>query len=187
MTKKHIQRILIVTVLIVAGIFMLQIVGQLFIEEVIQEVSLEEPKESRVVVINEQAPYWELSDFIGQKASVSDFLGTPLVLTFWSTWNVVSADQITLFDRFLSENNTSLFKIITINNQEERSTVARFMRRGAYQVPVFLDESGEVGERYKIQTVPTTYFIDGEGIVRDVVVGPLDEGLLLEKVQIILR
>lgn len=186
MNKKQIKWILITSIIIIVGIFILQIVGKFFIKEIVQDIVIEEPKQIYGVVIGEQAPYFELSDFLGKKTALSDFFGEPIVLTFWTSWNSMAIDQINIFDRFLS-NNDPLFTIITVNNQETRNVVSQFMRRGAYQVTVFLDESGAVGELYEIRNLPTTYFIDTDGVVQDVFVGILSEELLLDKVQAILR
>jgi len=186
MNKKHIQWILITAIIVIVGIFILQIVGKLFIKEIVQDVIVEEPKQISSVVIGEQAPHFDLANFVGQKTALSDFFGQPIVLTFWTSWNSMAVDQINIFDKFLSNNNQS-FTIITVNNQETRNVVSQFMRRGAYQVTVFLDESGAVGELYEIRNVPTTYFIDRDGVVQDIFVGILSEKLLLDKVQTIIR
>lgn len=186
MNKKQIKWILITLIIIIVGIFILQIVGKLFIKEIVQDIVIEEPKQISGVVVGEQAPHFELADFVGKKTALSDFFGQPVVLTFWTSWNSMAVDQINIYDRFLSSNDP-LFTIITVNNQETRNVVSQFMRRGAYQVTVFLDESGAVGELYEIRNLPTTYFLDADGIIQDVFVGILSEKLLLDKVQTIIR
>lgn len=188
MSKKQTQWIVIIIAISFIGFLLLAFAGRFFIKEIVQDIELDRRGvENTAVAIGEKAPHFTLSDFAGQEVSVSDFLGTPLVLTFWSTWNTVSADQINIFDTYQKKEQEQLFKIITINNQEERHVVATFMRRGSYQVPALLDESGAVGELYEIQTVPTTYFIDSGGVVLDAVAGPISEKLLLEKIQTIVR
>ena len=86
-------------------------------------------------------------------------------------------------DDYLSENGENLFKIITINNQEDRSTVFNFIERGGYKIRVLLDQSGQAGESYKIKTLPTTYFLDKAGVIKDVFVGVLSERMLVDKVE----
>jgi hypothetical protein len=41
------------------------------------------------------------------------------------------------------------------------------------EVPIVRDESGDVQNLYQVRGMPTTYFVDGEGIVRAVWAGVL--------------
>ncbi len=179
---------LIVSGIIILGIFLLNTVGQRFIQEIIQEVSIEEEeRKSFGVSIGQEAPHWELLDLEDNTVTLSDFLGEPFIITFWTSWNSISADQLTIFDKYLSQNPDILFKIISINSQEDKSIVSSFIQRGGYQVPTLLDETGEIGELYKVRTLPLTYFLDKEGVIRDVFGDILSEQMLMEKVQKIIR
>lgn len=176
----YIKLSLFAVIFIGFGIFLLNAVGQLFIREVVYEVALELPSEvSGDIKIGAKAPHWELSDLAGIRHSTSDFLGKPLVIIFWTTWNPLAADQIKVLDDYLLRQDETLFEVVTINSQEERSIVANFMRRGGYRVKVMLDETGETGEEFKVQTVPLAYFLDKEGIIQDIFVGVLD-GQMIE-------
>ena len=179
---------LVVLIIIAFGIFLLSMIGESFIQEIVQEVVIEEA-ERKVFGINigQEAPHWELSDLEDNTTTLSDFLGKPLIVTFWTTWNPMSADQIKIFDEYLSQNDKGIFKIISINNQEDKSIVLNFIQRGGYEVPVLLDETGKVGELYKVRTLPITYFLDKNGIIKDVFAGALSEEMLTEKVQKIIR
>ena len=37
--------------------------------------------------------------------------------------------------------------------------------------PVLLDMKGNVAGKYNIRGIPTTYFVDGDGIIRDMQIG----------------
>ena len=99
----------------------------------------------------------------------------------------LSADQIKILDDHLAKNGEALFKIIAISSQEDRSAVANFINRGGYRVQILLDETGEVGGKYEARNLPATYFIDKNGIARDVFVGILSEKMLVEKIEQLLK
>ena len=187
-SAKYIKLLLIATAIVIVGIVFLNVAGRIFISEVIQEVEVatqeQEPLGARV---GARAPHWELPDLQGNTIALSDFLGKPLVITFWTTWNAMAADQITILDEYVSSNTQTLFEIVTINNQEDKSIVSNFIRRGEYQVQVLLDENGQVGELYQVRTLPVTYFLDADGAVKDIFVGVLSEAQLVEKTQAIIR
>ena len=179
---------LIVLGIVVLGIFLLNMVGKEFIQEIVQEVSIEEEgRKAFGIGIDEKAPHWELFDLKGNNVKLSDFLEKPLVITFWAGWNSMSADQIKIFDEYLSQHPEALFEIVSINNQEDKSIVSSFIQRGGYRVTTLLDETGEIGELYKVRTLPITYFLNKDGVIRDIFVGALSKEMLTEKVQRIIR
>jgi len=45
--------------------------------------------------------------------------------------------------------------------------------------PILLDRDGAVGNLYEIRSLPTTFFVDPDGIIQDVVIGgPMAAALL---------
>jgi len=186
--KEHVKIISAIILVAIFGFVLLSIVGRFFITEVVQEVEIKDASTKIFgTTIGEEAPHWELVNLDGKMFKTAEFLGRPVVLTFWSTWNQYSADQIRVLDNYLSVNQDSLAVIVTINSQEDRSAVSQFIKRGEYDVPVLLDESGAVSEEYRIKALPTTYFLDSDGIIVDVFVGALSEKMLVEKTESIIR
>ncbi len=45
------------------------------------------------------------------------------------------------------------------------------MKEGGADLPVLLDESGDIASRYAITGVPTAYFIDSQGRIANVKIG----------------
>jgi len=182
-TKKYFKWAGIGILILVFTIGVLSLVGSVFIEEITTDVVLTPPKKTvSTAGSGEEAPQWELAGPGGNVITLSDFSGKPLVLTFWTTWNPLAVDQLRIFDEYLSNRQAALFNIAAINNQEESGTVFNFIRRSGYQVSVILDESGAVSELYNAHTLPTTYFIDAKGTVRDIFTGVLTKDILLEKI-----
>jgi len=171
------------------GLFLLFFIGQSVVEEVVQEVVIEDMGEKKSFGINigDKAPHFELRDLEGNKNTLTNFLGEPLIITLWTTWNPLSADQIKIFDEYIARDTKPLFSIVTINNQEDKSIAENFIRRGGYKIEVLLDEDGAVGELYKVTTLPLTYFIDKDGVIQDAFTGILSERMLLEKAEKIVR
>lgn len=182
------MKTIIITLLALSiGIVALNMLGRFFISEITQEPAfVEQATVANDIGLGKPAPHFELLDLAGTEMKSSDFLGSPTVLTFWTTWNLASADQIKIFHEYITERKEKLFKIITISSQEDKSAVSSFINRGAYTVDVLLDEAGEATEAYKARNLPTTYFIDKHGIVRDIFVGTLSKAMLIKKAEKIL-
>ncbi len=178
---------LIILGLVAAGAIGLNFAGDFFLREVVKEVVIEKRPDAVAAEIGQPAPDFELADLERGGVKLSAFLGSPLILTFWATWNSASADQIKIFDDYLLDNKDPLFKIITISNQEDRSAADNFIKRGGYKVRVLLDESGATGEKYGALNLPATYFIDAKGVTRDIFIGVLSEKMLVEKSEVLLK
>ena len=92
---------------------------------------------------------------------------------------------------------------IGVNQGENVDTVARFLNEvggldrgnesstteqanGTSKFEIILDSSLEVGQRYNVQGLPLTYFIDAEGIIRGVWSGEMNSVILAERIAEIL-
>lgn len=173
--------------MLAAGVLLLNLAGNPFIREITREATVERGEESVDPRVGKSAPHFAVPDLGGVQTPLSDFLGSPVILTFWTTWNREAADQIRILDLYLAERGEALAKVIAVNSQEDRSVVASFMRRGGYRVRVLLDEKGEVGERYGARNLPRTYFIDSNGVIRKVFTGIMGEKMLVDNLEELLR
>ena len=184
----YFKRTLIGVGIVILIFFVLKMAGSFFIKGIVQEVSVKTYGIENVSAdLNREAPFFELADLNGNAVKLSDFSGGPVVVTFWATWNAQSADQIKIFDDYLIKNKNPLFKIITINNQEDKSIVSSFIKRGGYKLAVLLDEKGATGELYKARNLPVSYFLDKNGVIKDIFVGVLNERALVDKSEKIIR
>ncbi|AJY74205.1 redoxin domain-containing protein [Paenibacillus beijingensis] len=52
----------------------------------------------------------------------------------------------------------------------------------ALALPVLLDKEGEAAQKYEIRPIPSTFFINKDGIIVDGVLGALDQTLLEGKI-----
>ena len=90
-----------------------------------------------------------------------------------------------------------------VNQGERADTVARFLNEigapsgaeesstsdlagGSSEFEIVMDSSLEVGRRYNVQSLPLTYFIDAEGIIRGVWSGEMNSVILAERIAEIL-
>ncbi|MDO8521375.1 MAG: TlpA disulfide reductase family protein [bacterium] len=131
--------------------------------------------------VGEEAPYFELTDLSGNRVRLADFANTPLLLTFWSTTNSDARDQIKILDDWTASHPMALFRILTVNSLEEKSIVKSFITRGAYTAATVLDREGAVGAAYGAQTLPVSFFIDRNGIIRSVYIGLMSQKMIAER------
>jgi peroxiredoxin len=61
---------------------------------------------------------------------------------------------------------------------EDRQTVQTFVQEKGLTFPILLDEQKAVAQRYLIPGVPTSFFVNREGMIQARHVGPISEALI---------
>lgn len=119
------------------------------------------------------APGFGLQTPGGQTISLNDFRGRPVLLNFWATWCPPCRAEMPLLQR-IADNKALSEKglvVVGVDLGETPATVDAFMKSNGYSFTVVLDRDQIVGEHYNVGGIPTTFFIDKDGIIREVRVG----------------
>lgn len=61
-------------------------------------------------------------------------------------------------------------------------TLNNFLKQNNYSLPVLEDVGGSISSTWGITSVPTTFFIDADGIIRKVQVGTFDNAKQIEDI-----
>jgi peroxiredoxin len=183
---EKLKKILITLLVFILGVFLIYLVASQFFKTIEpKEITLEgEETIEGVKKIDYLAPDFELSNIKEEKIKLSDYENKIIILTFWTTWNPIAQDQLVILESYYQEIIDSKdIVLLTINNQEDKSVVTNFIRRGEYVLPILLDQEGEVGELYKITTLPATFFINKKRMVKEIYIGVLNKQEIKNKVE----
>lgn len=119
-----------------------------------------------------------LPDLQGQDVSLSQFRGKRVVLNFWATWCGPCQFEIPVLARAYKEYRDQGLEIVAVNLREHPDRVTRFVANAGMTFPVLLDANGQVAQSYFIRGIPTSVFVDEEGVIQAVHVGVLTESML---------
>jgi peroxiredoxin len=79
------------------------------------------------------------------------------------------------------------FVILAVNMLEGSAQIADFVTKGGLTFPVLVDTGGVVSELYQVKSIPTTYLLDREGVIQDVIIGgPIPRAMIESKVKALL-
>jgi len=121
------------------------------------------------------APDFLLERLDAGELRLSDLRGQPIVLNFWATWCAPCRKEIpqlvAAYNRFAPDG----LVIVGLNLQEGKGIVTPYAQDYGMKFPIAIDRDGEVGDKYHILGLPTTYFIDRHGVIRSIFIGPLLE------------
>jgi len=122
-----------------------------------------------------KAPDFELETLSGEQLKLSDLQGKKVILNFWATWCPPCKEEMPEMQEYYDEHQDEV-EILAVNLTDSESdvqTVSDYIEEYSYTYPIPLDKEATVSEEYKIFSVPTTYFIDTEGIVQQSRIGPM--------------
>lgn len=118
------------------------------------------------------APEFELELLGGGKMSPASHKGKDIViLDFWATWCPPCVEGLPTLAKIAEEFKDKNVVFYAVNQDEDEQTVQKFLKEHDLKLQVPMDKGGEVGQKYGVSGIPTTVFIDKDGVVQAVHVG----------------
>ena len=133
-----------------------------------------------------EAPDFILPSLDGQVVTLSDFEGKLVLLNFWASWCSPCRYEMPFLEEVSENLKEKGLVLLAVNIGEGPDTVEEFMREFGYSFQVLLDLNGAVASEYNKYNVygrgiPMSFFIDREGIIRDIKVGAFQSQEELEE------
>jgi len=124
----------------------------------------------------------------GELFDLRDLRGHVVVLNFWATWCAPCRAEMPALQGVYDRRKGDGLALIGVNQMEQPADISPFLEKYALTFPVALDVTGDWNQRYQVRALPTTFFINRQGVIRDVVIGgPMDPALLDSKIAALLR
>ena len=76
--------------------------------------------------------------------------------------------------------------VLGVDQLESPPVVARFVEEFGLTFPIPMGDDGKVSAAYQARALPTSFFIDADGVIRDTFTGPMSSGLIESKLEMIL-
>ncbi len=136
------------------------------------------------------APDFTLDTLDGGRVTLSELRGKIVVVNFWTTWCPPCRTETPALEKAYEqyENSEVLILGVNLTNQDSVSAVESFAREFELTYPLLLDRDGSVGYLYQVNGLPTTYFINREGVIRTVLVGgPMSETFIRSKIEALVK
>ncbi|MFC1873095.1 TlpA family protein disulfide reductase [Chloroflexota bacterium] len=119
-----------------------------------------------------QAPPFQLVNLEGTTVTLEDYAGHVVFLNFWATWCPPCRLEMPFIDELASSPAyQGKVAFVTINGGESSTTVTDFMEKHGYDFTVLLDTDMSVSQIYNVRSIPSTFIIDNNGIVKHTQVG----------------
>jgi len=131
-----------------------------------------------------RAPNFDLKKLPRGTAKLSDFKGNIVILNFWAVWCDACVEELP-YIQAVSDNwsgNDLVVLAVADNKDETFDTVTQFIQQEGYSFRVLYDSAGEAKNLYNLTMWPTTFFIDRNGIIKEIKVGSFENQAQIENI-----
>ncbi len=134
--------------------------------------------------VGDVAPNFTLTTLDGKQVSLSDYRGKPVMLNFWYATCPGCLAEIPGMQQFYASQRAAGkdLVILGINSVDDAQSARQFVQQEGMTYAIVMDNGGQVATLYSLTATPTSYFIDRQGIIRSVYVGPISVATLQQRV-----
>jgi len=129
--------------------------------------------------VGTDAPDFELESLAGGEVRLSQFRGQPVLLVFGATWCPPCRAEAPLIQDAHEEYSNLV--VLLVDMEEDADIVQGYVDEMNLTHLVLLDLNGLVSQKYHVNAIPASFFIDDEGVIRALEVGQLTSAALAEK------
>ena len=132
------------------------------------------------------APDFTLETLDGSSIKLSDLRGQVVLINFWASWCSPCRAEMPAIDAVYRKYQSAGFAVLAVNatNQDTEAAARLFVQQLGLTFPILFDRDGAVSRQYRLQGLPSSYFVGRDGLIRDLVIGgPMNETTIASKVE----
>lgn len=118
----------------------------------------------RPVQVGRPAPDFELQGVDGQMHKLSEYRGKAVMLNFWATWCTPCKIEMPHLSNTQQAFQQQL-TVLGVSSEEQPATVTAFLGQNPLPFPILVDQTGDISRQYRVEGLPTTFFIGPDGTV----------------------
>lgn len=137
--------------------------------------------------VNFPAPDVQLTNLSGQPVAISDFRGQVILYNAWATWCPPCKEEMPTLQAYYEAYKANGFVIIAIEDGQPIEEVRAFVDEHRLTFPVWPDPQHKATTAFRTNSLPTSFVIDRDGVVRLTWTGAISRARLEEYVTPLLK
>ncbi|HLF80347.1 MAG TPA: TlpA disulfide reductase family protein [Anaerolineales bacterium] len=136
------------------------------------------------------APDFTLELLGGGEVTLSELRGKGVVINLWASWCPPCRAEMPAIQQVYEKAKGRGLAVLAVNTtfQDSERAAAAFIQELGLTFLVPLDRDGTVSRQYQLRALPSTFFVDREGVIRKVIIGgPMSEATIQTAVEEILE
>lgn len=134
----------------------------------------------------QQTPNFELIDLEGNTINLKDTLGKIRIVDFWATWCPPCRAEIPHFNALVAKYPDLVILGVALD-QEGPEVVKSFAKEFDIQYPILMGTTQAIKAFGKIESIPTTFVIDQDGLIIKKYVGYRSQSVFESDIQALLK
>jgi len=121
------------------------------------------------VEAGDPAPPFEAALLEGEGSlDLASYRGKVVYLDFWASWCPPCLTSLPVLETLRKEFPEERFQVVAVNLDTDTRKALRFLEKIRVGYPSATDPKGRIPASYGLETMPTSYLIDADGVVRHV-------------------
>jgi cytochrome c biogenesis protein CcmG/thiol:disulfide interchange protein DsbE len=133
---------------------------------------------------SDQSPL--LTDLDGKPIRLADFAGRPLWIVFWTTWCTPCQQEASHIRAAYHAHRADDLAVLAVDIQEPAAAVREYALSHQLDYVIGLDPAAAVKDLYGAWGLPSHFFLDGNGVIRDRYFGQMTAELMEEHLRAII-
>lgn len=130
--------------------------------------------------VGDPAPGFTVTTMDGRKVSLASLKGHPVWITFGATWCTACRAEAPDIQQEWNAKKGGGLELLAVFISEDAATVRGYSNRLGLKFPMVSDPDTTLGSRYRSIGIPSHFFIDKEGILRETHVGALTPQMMTD-------
>lgn len=133
------------------------------------------------------APELTLKDLKGEQVSLAGLRGQVVLVNSWATWCPPCKAEMPTLQAYYESHRDQGFVVVAIEAGEPQNEVAEFAKKLRLTFSVWPDPETKALRAFRNGSLPSSYVIDRQGVVRLAWTGAISQGMLEKHLTPLLR
>jgi peroxiredoxin len=133
------------------------------------------------------APDITLPQLDGTQFTLHDLSGNVILINVWATWCPPCRAEMPAIQQAYATYRDRGFIVLAVNQREDGSAITPFLEQYGLTFPVLLDRDGQASATYQASALPSSFFVDRNGVIRAVYRGPMPSRVIAGTVEQLLQ
>jgi cytochrome c biogenesis protein CcmG/thiol:disulfide interchange protein DsbE len=120
-----------------------------------------------------EAPSFTFTTFDGQVINSEELRGQGIVLNFWASWCDPCREEAAMLEATWKREQGNGIVFLGLDYLDQEPAALAYMEEFGVTYPSGPDLQSNAARRYGIKGVPETFFINPEGAITEIVIGPI--------------
>lgn len=131
------------------------------------------------IVVGSKAPDFTLRDIDGREVKLSDYRGKVVILNFFGVWCGWCQKEMPGFVNVYNQYKGKDVVLLVVDVYDTKDKLEKYLKENNFDIKPAMDAREKVVRKYDVSGFPSTFILDGDGVIKAVHRQYMDENTLI--------